>query len=142
VLLWIESRCRVTPLATWRGTDPRQHGSVPRSPREDVTRGQVIGWMVAGQQTLTLQEQLDRLCQMDGQLLQPREPTRALVGVHSQPNRWGTQHLAERHVCVHSPGILLLLPTFVFPLLWSHDQHWQPGGTKNALSDAAEHPAL
>jgi hypothetical protein len=41
-------------------------------PLEDVTPGQVIGWIVARPETLTLeaQEQLDQLCQMDSTLAQ------------------------------------------------------------------------
>lgn len=66
-------------LATWRD-HPRQRGlpappgSVARSPLEDVTPGQMIGWMVARPQTLTpqAQEQLDRITQMDGTLAQAR----------------------------------------------------------------------
>ena len=69
-------------LAPWRD-HPRKLGSltstgfVARSPLEDMTPGQVIGWMVARPETLTpeVQELLDRLCQMDGTLAQAREPT-------------------------------------------------------------------
>ncbi len=69
-------------LAKWRDHPqklglPTSPGSVPRSPFEDVTPGQVIGWIVARPETLTseAQKQLDRLCQMDGTLAQARELT-------------------------------------------------------------------
>jgi len=56
---------------------PVSPGSVPRSPLEEVTPGQVIGWMLADPGTLNPQSeaQLDHLCQMDSQLAQARELT-------------------------------------------------------------------
>lgn len=73
-------------LAKWRDHphtpgSPASLGSVPRSPLEDMTPGQVIGWMLARPGTLTsqAQEQLNHLCQMDNQLAQARELTHGFL---------------------------------------------------------------
>ncbi len=80
------SRSVYRRLATWRDRPrklglPTSPGSVPRSPFEDVTPGKIIGWMVARPETLSpeAQEQLDRLCQMDGTLAQARELTHGFL---------------------------------------------------------------
>src|SRR5713226_3915464 len=69
------SRSVYRRLAQWRDYPrklelPASPGSVPRSPFEDVTPGQVIGWMVARSETLSpkAQELLDRITQMDSTL--------------------------------------------------------------------------
>jgi len=86
--------------ASWRDHPrklglPVSPGSVPRSPLEDVTPGQVIGWMLARPETLNPQSeaQLDHLCQMDSQLAQARELTHGfldLIRHHSGegPETW------------------------------------------------------
>lgn len=73
-------------LAKWRDHphtpgSPASLGSVPRSPLEDMTPGQVIGWMLARPGTLTsqAQEQLNHLCQMDNQLAQAQELTHGFL---------------------------------------------------------------
>src|SRR5262245_58111896 len=58
-------------------------------PLQDVTPGQVIGWMVARRQPLSPkpQEQLDHLCQIDPILAQARELTHGflhLIRYHSR----------------------------------------------------------
>ena len=71
-------------LAKWRD-HPQKLGafaspeSFPRSPLEDVTPGQLIGWIVARPETLTLeaQERLNQFCQMDSTLAPARELTGA-----------------------------------------------------------------
>ena len=80
------SRSVYRRLALWRGHPrklewPTSSGSVPRSPFEDVTPGQVIGWMVARPETLSpkAQEQLDRITQMDDILAQARELTHGFL---------------------------------------------------------------
>jgi len=60
------SRSVYRRLATWRDHPrkpavPAASGSVPRSPLEDVTPGQVIGWMLARPGTLTPQAQAREL---------------------------------------------------------------------------------
>ncbi len=78
------SRSVYRRLAKWREQSPKRAtpaspGSTPRprSPFEDVTPGQVIGWMLAHPETLSskAQEQLDRITQMDETLAQARELT-------------------------------------------------------------------
>jgi hypothetical protein len=56
---------------------------------EDVTPGQVIGWMLARPQTLTPQAeaQLDRTTQMDDQLSQARELTHSFLDRRLPPQR-------------------------------------------------------
>jgi len=73
-------------LAKWREHPPKRAtpaspGSIPRSPFEDVTPGQVIGWMLARPETLSpkAQEQLDRITQMDEILAQTRELTHGFL---------------------------------------------------------------
>ena len=73
-------------LAKWRDHPrkpglPVSPGSVPRSPLEDVTPGQVIGWMLARPEMLSpkAQEQLDRITQMDEILAQARELTHGFL---------------------------------------------------------------
>jgi transposase len=69
-------------LAKWR-EQPRKRGlpvstkSVLRSPLEDVTPGQMIGWMLACPGTLSpeAQTRLDQIMQMDDTLAQARELT-------------------------------------------------------------------
>ncbi len=83
-------------LAKWR-EHPRKRGlptspeSVPRSPLEDVTPGQVIGWMLTrpGQLRPEAQVQLDRLCQMDDILAQARELTQGFLGLIRHHNSEG-----------------------------------------------------
>jgi transposase len=60
---------------------PASSGSVPRSPLEDVTPGQVIGWMLARPGTLgpKAQEQLDQITQMDEILARARELTHSFL---------------------------------------------------------------
>jgi len=82
------SRSVYRRLATWRDHARKlgvsaSSGPVPHSPFEDVTPGQVIGWMVARSETLSpkAQEQLDRLCQMDSTLAQAHELTQGFLGL-------------------------------------------------------------
>lgn len=83
-------------LATWRDHPPKpgvpaSPGSVPRSPFEDVTPSQVIGWILARPEMLTpqAQEHLERLCQMDGQLAQARELTHGFLALLRHHNGEG-----------------------------------------------------
>jgi transposase len=94
-LLWEElkaqgytgsSRSVYRRLALWRMHPPKRAtpaspGSVPRSPLEDVTPGQVIGWMLARPETLSpkAQEQLEQITQMDALLAQARELTHGFL---------------------------------------------------------------
>ena len=70
---------------------PALPGPVFRSPFEDVTPGQVIGWMLTrpGQLRPDAQAQLDRLCQMDEVLAQARELTQGFLGLIRHHNGEG-----------------------------------------------------
>lgn len=88
-LLWEElkaqgytgsSRSIYRRLAQWREhpqkrATPAALGSISRPGFEEVTPGQVIGWIVARPETLSLkaQEQLERITQMDDILAQARK---------------------------------------------------------------------
>jgi transposase len=69
-------------LTKWR-EQPRKRGlptspeSAPRSPLEDVTPGQMIGWMLArpGMLSPEAEARLDQITQMDGTLAKARELT-------------------------------------------------------------------
>jgi transposase len=94
-LLWEElkaqgytgsSRSVYRRLALWRKHPPKQTtpaspGSIPPSPFEDVTPGQIIGWMLARPEKLSpkAQEQLDQITQMDEILAQARELTNGFL---------------------------------------------------------------
>jgi transposase len=80
------SRSVYRRLAKWREHPPKRAtpaspGSIPRSPFEDVTPGQVIGWMLARPERLPpkAQEQLDRITQMDEILAQTRALTHGFL---------------------------------------------------------------
>jgi transposase len=80
------SRSVYRRLAKWREhphkrVTPASPGSIPRSPFEDVTPGQVIGWMLAHPERLPpkAQEQLDRVTQMDEILAQARALTHGFL---------------------------------------------------------------
>jgi transposase len=83
-------------LAKWRDhssqrQSPASTGVIARSPLEDVTPGQMIGWMLTRPGTLTLeaQEQLDRITQMDGTLAQARELTHGFLDLIRHHNSEG-----------------------------------------------------
>jgi transposase len=60
----------------------REHSaSLPPSPLDGATPGKIIGWLLAGPETLDqqTQEQLDQLCQMDNQLALARELTHSFL---------------------------------------------------------------
>jgi len=80
------SRSVYRRLAKWRGHPrklgmPVSPGLVPRSPLEDVSPGQVFGWMLARPERLPpkAQEQLDEITQMDEVLAQARALTHGFL---------------------------------------------------------------
>lgn len=81
-------------LATWRD-HPWKRGLpispvvIPRSPFEDVTSGEAIGWMLARPGTLSPQAeaQLNQRCQMDERISQARELTRSFLDLIRYHNR-------------------------------------------------------
>ena len=74
-------------LGRWR-EGPRRRGTVaahpapPRSPLDDLTPGQVIGWIIARQETLTLEAaaRLEGLCQLDPVIAQARDLAQRWLG--------------------------------------------------------------
>jgi transposase len=82
-------------LAKWREQPhkrefPASTESILRSPPEDVTPGQIIGWMLARPGTLRpeVQARLDQITQMDSTLAQARELTSGFLDPLSSP-QWG-----------------------------------------------------